>query len=150
MLQKNRKNKVLLLKKHSHSTCVSYCTWPEPQKIWVNFSQKKQSCLCGFWEYHLLQFPLLPLQRSGALSANKGGIFPVCALAAKRALWSVWKQTGKKRATAKSSACTALLPASRMDLEYLGSLSSAEKILQGVTTEDPSACREGLGHNRKF
>lgn len=54
---------------------MSYCTWPEPQKIWVNFSQKKQSCLCGFWEYHLLQFPLLPWQRSGARSANREEYF---------------------------------------------------------------------------
>lgn len=75
MLQKNEKKRFCFWKKHSHSKCVSYCTWPEPQKIWVNFSQKMQSCLCGFLEYHLLQSPLLPWQRSGVLSANREEYF---------------------------------------------------------------------------
>lgn len=159
MLHKNEK-KVLLLKKHSHSKCVSYCTWPpEPQKIWVNFSQKKQSCLCDFWEYHLLQFTLLPWQRSGALSASREEYFLSVLLLQSGHYELFGNKQERKQPQQNTSAYTALPPVSRKDLEYLESLSSAEKLLQGVTqlsseeqtsNKNPSACREVLGHNRKF
>lgn len=176
MLQKNE-TKVLLLKKHSHSKCVSYCTWHELQKIWVNFSQKNQSCLCGFWEYHLLQFPLLPLQRSGQepsvpirrnisclCSCCKVGIMECLERNRKENKERKKKQIGKKT-NKKEKSKENCLELNRKENSHskhlciqkgLGILGKIKQTPARCDTasqtgnRNPSACREVLGHKRKF
>lgn len=146
----------MLLKKHCLSKRVSYCTWPEPQKIWVNFSQKKQSCLCDFWEYHLLQFPLLPWQRSGALSANREEYF-LSVLLLQSGHYELSGNKQERNQTQPTPLCIQpclLHPQRTWNTWELSAVQG--KLLQAVTqppseeqtaNKNPSACKE---QNRKF
>lgn len=166
MLQKNE-IKILLLKKHSHSKCVSYCTWPEPQKIWVNFSQKNPKVVCvasenttccnSLCSHYKGQEPWVPIRRNSSClcSCCKVGIMECSERNRKENKEIKEKQIRKKKKIGKKTAA-ANPSASRKDLEYLG---KSNKPLRGVTqllseeqtgNRNPSACRQALGHKRKF